>query len=138
MRNILYHIFYLVYWWNIKIIKEKDIPVLSAYLFVSVLIGLNIISLYSIFVIYVIRNPNAYPSWGHWLIILLSFVPNYFIFINKDKYKKILNESQNMNKTEKRKKDIISIIYVLLTFLIGVYIINASREFLTHQGMLIN
>lgn len=138
MINIFNHIFYRVHCWNIKVIKEKDFPVLSAYLTISALLGINILSIIFMFLVYVIKNPQLYPTWGNWIIVVFSLVPNYYIFINKKKYKKILDESENLDKTEKRKKDIISIIYVLLTFLIGIYIINASREFLTHQGMLIN
>ena len=137
MKSLFNHIFYCAYCWNIHIIKEKDFPVLSAYLFVSVLIGINIISIYTIFAVYLIKNPTIYPDWGYWIIILLSFIPNYFTLIHKNKYKTILDHSQNLNKSEKRKKDIVMTLYIILTFLIGIYVIYASRDFLFQQCVLL-
>jgi hypothetical protein len=123
MKYIFYHLFYRVYWWNIKVIKEKDFPVLSAYLFVSGLMSINVISLLSILLVFIIKDPQAAPIWNPWIIILITFLPNYFFFIHKKKYKDIIDNSQNLDKVEKRKRDIAILIYILLTFIILILVV---------------
>ena len=123
MKYIFYHLFYRVYWWNIKVIKEKDFPVLSAYLFVSGLMSINVISLLSILLAFIIKNPQEAPIWNPWVIILITFLPNYFFFIHKKKYKDIIDNSQSLNKVEKRKRDIAILMYILLTFIILILVV---------------
>ncbi len=123
MKYIFYHLFYRVYWWNIKVIKEKDFPVLSAYLFVSGLMSINVISLLSILLVFIIKDPQTAPIWNPWIIILITFLPNYFFFIHKKKYKDIIDNSQNLDKVEKRKRDIAILIYILLTFIILILVV---------------
>ena len=131
------HLFYRVYCWNINVIKEKDLPILSAYLFVSVLIGINIITLYSIIIIFVIKDSRLYPEWGYYIVMLVTFIPNYFYFIHRKKYKSILMESEIINKSKKRKWDILVIIYLLLSFIVGIYVINESRDLLVQLGLIL-
>lgn len=123
MKYIFYHLFYRVYWWNIKVIKEKDFPVLSAYLFVSGLMSINVISLLSILLVFIIKNPQGAPIWNPWVIIPITFLPNYFFFIHKKKYKDIIDNSQSLGKVEKRKRDIAILMYILLTFIIMILVV---------------
>lgn len=83
MKYLFKHIFYRVHCWNIYVIKEKDFPVLSAYFVVSALIGMNISTIIFVFLVFVFKDPQVYPTWGHWIIMILSITPSYFIFIHK-------------------------------------------------------
>jgi hypothetical protein len=137
MKFIFYHLFYRIYLWNIKVIKEKDFPVLSAYLFVTVMIGLNLMSLTSIYLVFIIKDPLALPSWEHWIFIIITVIPTYFIFLHKKKFKSILNDCENLSRIEKSKRDIVIFVYLLATLLFLIFISNASQDLLFRQGRLI-
>lgn len=137
MKFIFYHLFYRIYLWNIKVIKEKDFPVFSAYLFVTGMIGINLMSLTYIYLVFIIKDPRALPSWEHWIFIVITVIPTYFIFLHKKKFKKILDDSEKLSKLEKRKRDVAIFVYLLATFLFLIFTVNASQDLLFRQGILI-
>jgi hypothetical protein len=137
MQYLFYHLFYRVYWWNIKVIKEKDIPVLFAYALVSGLMGINLMSITACYLVFIIENPRAFPSWQHWIFIAIVCIPNYFIFIYKRKYKNIISDSESLSKEEKRKRDVAILFYIVTTLVFFIFIVNASQDLLFRQGTLI-
>lgn len=128
MKQIFYQIFYRVYYWNINIIKEKDLPVLSSFLSVSALMGINIYSIMGIFSIFIIKDVKLYPDWIYLIVMFFSMTPNYFIFIRDRKYKNIIHDSESMNRSEKKKRDINMIIYIVITILFAAFISISSRN----------
>lgn len=136
MIQLFYYIFYRVYCWNIYVIKEKDLPVFSSFLTISALMGLNINSFIIGFLVFVLKDIELYPDWGFWIIMLISITPNYFIFIKNKKYKTIISDCKSMKKSEKKKMDILMIIYVMVTILIVVFISISSRNFKIDQGII--
>ncbi len=130
MGKFFNHLFYRIYWWNMTIVKEKDFPVFSSLLGISIFQILNISTVIFVFLLYVLKDPMAYPKWVHLILMFLILILDYFIYIHKGKYKEIIKESENETKEALRKKDIYSIIYLLLTFGLFVWIIIKSREFI--------
>ena len=135
MKKIFNHLFYRTYWWNIKIIKEKELPVLSAFLFTTGIIGINLMTIVFSVLTFAFKNPRLFPDWGYWALMIMALVSNYFLFIKKKKYKIILSHSENLSKLEKRKLDTFVIIYLFLTFFLFVILINESNNLLFQQGV---
>lgn len=136
MIKLFYHIFYRVYYWNIYVIKEKDLPIFSSFLSVSALLGLNINSFIIGFLVFVVKEIELYPNWGFWIIMLISMAPNYFIFIKNKRYETILRNSESMNRSEKKKWDKAIIIYIVVTILIVVFVSISSRNFKINHGII--
>lgn len=130
MKQIFYHLFYRTYWWNIKVIREKDLPVLSAFLFTSGIMGINLMSLVFAVLTFLFKNPRLFPSWGHIALMIIVLITNYFLFVRRKKYVNILSDSQLLTRIEKRKRDIIIIIYLIFTFVLFIFIINATQNLL--------
>ncbi len=136
MKKIFYQIFYRVYCWNIYVIKEKDLPVLSSFLSVSALMGINIYSIMGGFSVFIIKDIKLYPDWIFWIVMVLSMMPNYFIFIRDRKYKNIIQDSEAMNKSEKKKRDVAMIIYTIITILIAAFVSISSRNLKIQLGVM--
>lgn len=137
MRKIFYQIFYRVYCWNIYIIKEKDLPILSSFLSVSALMGINIYSIMGVFSIFIVKDVKLYPDWIYLFVMFLSMTPNYFIFILDRKYKNILIDSEAMNKPEKKKRDVAMIIYIIITILFAAFVSISANKLKIQQGILL-
>ena len=130
MNYLFYHILYRTYWWNITIIKEKDAAVLSAFLFLTALIGLNLLTVIFFVLEFIVKNSNLFPRWGHLPIMFIVLIYNYFNFIHKKKYKAIISDAENIDKADKRKRDIIVSLYIFLTFFLAILV--ASQRSITH------
>jgi hypothetical protein len=55
------------------------------------------------------------------------FILNYFIFIYQEKYKKIIKKFENESKKSRTKGTIFSWIYVVLSFMLPIFLINIER-----------
>jgi hypothetical protein len=110
-----YYLYYCIYSLIKYVNSRNDIIQWSSMLLVSFFVGVNIIVLFDIIhklfnvnLIYINRT-SAQIAGG----ILIIF--NYFIFIRKNRYKKILAEFEN-EKLQNYTRPLIVIFYVLLTF----------------------
>ncbi len=128
MKKLFNHLFYRVYWWNIKIIKERDVPVLSAFVLTAGMMGINLLSIFGLLVIGF--NVQLFPDGGYIPLLILVSINNYFWFIHGKKYSVIINKSEKLNNVVKRKLDIIVISYLILSlslFFLIVNILNHNR-----------
>ena len=124
MKMIFNHLFYRTYWWNIKIIREKDFPALSAFIFVSIMMQINLLTIIFGILFFVFNNTKLFPSWGHWCLMVIILTYNYFVFIRDKKYKTILEKSEKIIKPIKKKEDVIIILYLILSFLSFILLAN--------------
>ncbi|AWI25515.1 hypothetical protein HYN49_06175 [Flavobacterium pallidum] len=128
MKLFLYHFFYRMYWWNTQIVKEKNFPVFSALLGVSVFTMLNITTIIFAYLVFVLKNPLAYPKWLHIIVSAFALVLNYFIYVHKKKYLSILKTMSEVAKSKIRVRDALSTLYILLSFSMVVWIVICSRN----------
>lgn len=130
MGKFFNHLFYRIYWWNKVIVKEKDFPVFSSLLGISIFHILNISTLIFIYLVYVLKDPMAYPKWVHLILMFAVLVLDYFIYIHKGRYKEIIKVSEGETKKSLKTKDFISISYILVSFGLLIWIIIKGRELL--------
>src|SRR5690625_3233146 len=130
MEKFFNHLFYRIYWWNKTIVKEKDFPVFSSLLGISVFHILNISTLIFIILVYIFKNPMVYPKWIHLIIMFAVLVLDYFIYIHKKRYKEIIKSSENETKISLKRKDYFSLIYIIVSFGLFIWIIIKGRELL--------
>lgn len=122
------HLFYPIYWWNQNVVKERSLPVFSSLLGVSVFKVLNISTLIFSFLLLYTKDIKDYPKWLYVLMMLAVLITNYFIYIHKRRYKEIIEESKNQGKQKLRRKDIILVIYIIVTFLVFFYVVLEGRK----------
>lgn len=128
MVNFFDHLFYRIYWWNKKIVKENEIPVFSTLLGLSVFHVLNFTTIIFFYLVYIQKDPMAYPKSMHIGLMFIIFVIDYFIYINGGRYKRILEASKSENNSSWTGKDIYIIIYIIFTFSTLIWVIIKGRQ----------
>ena len=124
------HLFYRIYWWNVRIVKEKDLPIFSALLGISILHILNVSAVIFAFYTFVLKDVQLYPKWLHILIMFLILAIDYFLFVHNGRYKTIISK---IDVSDKRfqKLDFAIILYLIFTFAILGFTIIKGRELLS-------
>lgn len=128
MKDMFDHLFYRFYWWNLNVVKERQLPIFSSFLGVSIFKVLNISTLIFTFLLLCVKGNSVYPKWLHALMMLAMLIVDYFIYIHKGQYKEIIERSKNLEKEKLRKKDIIIIVYMILTFVLLFWVIFEGRK----------
>ena len=123
------HLFYRIYWWNVRIVKEKDFPVFSALLGIAVFHILNFSAIIFAFYTFVLKDVQLYPKWLHILFMFLILTVDYFLFIHNGHYKKLTSKNDVSDKNF-QKLDFAILMYLLSTFAILGFVINKGRELL--------
>ena len=92
------YLFYRIYSWNLRIWGKSDAPEYNTIVGLTVLVLFNIIciiSLLEILLKVIIFKPNEIPIIYYLLIFTIMYGINYFIFIFKKRYEKIVKEFKN-------------------------------------------
>lgn len=120
--NFFEYLFCRLYWWNTQIIKEKDIPSVYSIFGLSVFQGFSIIPLYDVIYIYIYKSFYIKDILGvnSYLIIGIIVLMIDFAYFRKSKYEILLEKFQKLLKEQKRKKDILCIIYILTIIVVNV------------------
>ncbi len=121
------HLFYRIYWWNVHIVKEKDLPLLSALLGTSIFHILNFSAVIFAFYTFVLKDVQLYPKWLHILFMFLILTIDYFLFVHNGRYKKVI--SKNVVSDKKfQKLDFVIILYLIFTFAVLVFTMIKGKE----------
>ncbi len=119
--NFFEYLFCRLYWWNTKIIKEKDIPSFYS------IIGISVFQTYTIVPLFCVLYVFIYDSFYIKDILTLSpfFIINtvmafidYFYFNRRQSelYKQFVKIPQQ----NKRRKDLLCILYIISIIIINV------------------
>ena len=121
------HLFYRIYWWNVRIVKDKDFPLFSALLGISVFHIMNFSAVIFAFYIFILEDVQLYPDWLHILSMFLILTADYFLFIHNGHYKKLISKEYLVDK-KVQKLDWMIILYIFSTFLAVGFVILKGRE----------
>jgi hypothetical protein len=119
--NFFEYLFCRLYWWNTQIIKEKDIPVVYSITGLSVFHGFSIIPLYGLMHIFIFKSFYINDILGidsFLLIGIIVFLIDYLYF--KPKYPVLLKKFEKIPKEQKKKKDILCIVYIVTIIVVNV------------------
>jgi hypothetical protein len=116
------YLFCRLYWWNTQIIKEKDVPSVYSIFGLSIFQGFSIIPVYDIMYRYLFKSFYIKDIFGinSYLIIGLIVLLIDFAYFRKSRYEILLKKFQKLLPVEKRKKDILCIIYILTIIVVNV------------------
>ena len=121
------YLFYRLYWWNTKIIKETTVPVFYASIGLATFQGLNFISFYFLFSVYIFNNYNTSKEMTMLLGGIICLFNLLYYGINK-RYLKIIKTNEFKSVKEKRKKDFFCILYILFTILLSIFTVVIGHE----------
>ena len=106
---------------GISLIRIKGDPDLRAFFGLSVNEGMNVYSLSQIFVYFIYNNEIRILGLLIGAVTLVFFIVNYFLFIYKDKYKKIIDEFKNESDKKRKIGTILTWSYVIVTLALLFY-----------------
>lgn len=133
MKTLFDHLFFRVYWWNYYIVKQGDLSLFSTLIGISIFKVLNIsVIIFSIY-IYLIKNIHSYPKLVHIIIMIFILIIDYLVYFYKGRYKLILNAAKHIENSELKRRDIIVVGYIILTFFTFAWII--SQGITIHNGL---
>lgn len=129
MTKFFNHLFYRVYWWNVKVVKESQLPLYSTVLGVSLFFYLNLSTVIFTILLYWVRDFSGFTKTQHILCGGIVLLIVYLTYVRTGRYEKVLKDSKEKPKSETRKLDIAVICYIFITFLLMILIIVKGREF---------
>ena len=127
--NFFEYLFCRLYWWNTVVIKEEVTP-----LFYSIL-GLSVFHTYTIVPLYCILYVLIYDSFyledilnlSPFVIInIIFFITDLIFFRNKQRV--LYKQFKKIPKQEKKRKDVLCIIYIVSIIIVNVLIANYFRS----------
>lgn len=124
MKNLYYLLFVYIYRFSSRI-GEKDLPHYMSISIISICVGFNITSILTFFEI------KYYPTFKNerdFIYLIILYFINYFIFIHKHRYVRILKENEERVSKWKILGSIVVIVYILVSLGIWVYLGSRVRE----------
>ena len=127
--NFFEYLFCRLYWWNTVVIKEEVTP-----LFYSIL-GLSVFHTYTIVPLYCILYVLIYDSFyledilnlSPFVIInIIFFITDLIFFRNKQRV--LYNRFKAFSKQEKKRKDVLCIIYIAGIIIVNICIMTYFRS----------
>lgn len=122
------YFFYRAHWYYVEKLKEDlGNDTLSCVLGMSFIQGFNIVVLFDS-VRYFILNIRNSDVWYYWIILTGIVIYNYWYFSRKGKKKRIIDYWKSVPKRERRKMDIILLVYITCTLLTTGWIAYMIRN----------
>jgi len=122
--DFLYHLFYRIYWWNIKVIKDSGTPIYMTFLGTIFLFVMNINSLFFTFCLIKYGSTSQLPGFIYWINISVVILTNILIYFRRKKYKYLTTKYiKSLNERQIKSRDLAVIVYFILSFFIYFIII---------------
>ncbi|UQB67783.1 hypothetical protein [Epilithonimonas zeae] len=98
IRNFFYYLFYKYYLFQVRI-GNADVASFFSTLIITFISFLYVAIIFMIIVFFIIpqSNINVNPKFGI-VILIIFFIPFYFLFLFKSKYKEIIKIQQSNHK----------------------------------------
>lgn len=126
------YIFTKVYHFYVRVFKEKKIPHWFAAGIVAILLNFWVMGLSGL--LYYLHPSEWLDNISGYLkyLGLASTIIAPLYIVRRDRYKKILLKVEHLNKSKRRRLDVISILYVVTVICFVIITANLSRE--AHLG----
>lgn len=124
IASLLHHLFYRIYWWNIKVIKDDGTPIYMTFLGTFFLLVMNANSL--LFILCLLKYGSTYqlPGFIYWVNISAVIVINILIYFRKEKYKYLTTKYiKSLNDRQIKNRDVAVITYIVLSFMTYVLVL---------------
>ena len=120
--NFFEYLFCRLYWWNTQIIKEKVTPISYSIAGLSVFHGFTIIPFYGIIYVFLFKSYHIKDILGidPFLIIGVIVLLIDFIYFKKSRYIVLLKKFDKIPKEQKKKLDILCIVYIATIIVVNV------------------
>ena len=117
MVEFYHYMFYKAYLWQVRKMKNIDLPLYSSSILMSFVMSLNcaIVSDVVSYFVYYNGNPSV---WTYWIPLTIICVFNYWYFSKDSRWKSVVKWGDKMSCIEKRERNIYYWIYVITTLLL--------------------
>ena len=112
--NFFEYLFCRLYWWNTKIVKEKEMPVYYSIMGISVFHGFSVIPIFDVLYLWIFNSYhiekfifglNPYLTIG-----VIAIVIDFLYFRNKQTV--LYKQFKKIPKQKKKRMDVLCIIYI--------------------------
>ena len=130
MKIFFDYLFYRIYWWNTKVIKQKESPFFYTIAGVSAFYIINnttiIISIYLLFN----KSISHYPKLIQIAIMIFILCYCYYYYMHKRDREEIITYFKSLDPKKIKRLNFWLIIYIILTIIshIGIIIIGRKME----------
>jgi hypothetical protein len=127
MKSFFEHLFYRIYWWNTRIVNNSGSPIFPTLLGISIFHIINISSLVILSFLLFGKDMSNYPKWLHVSGMVLVLLIDYFIYIHGGRFRMIVERVKNKPEAQIKRNDIMTIIYIALSFGLLIYVVLEMR-----------
>ena len=124
--NFFEYLFCRLYWWNTKIVKEKEMPVYYSIMGISVFHGFSILPVFDILYVWIFDSyyiENIFFGLDTYLVIgVIVLAIDFLYFRNKQPI--LYKQFKKIPKQKKKRKDVLCIIYIA-----GIIVVNTLFMF---------
>jgi len=137
MLKIYKYLYYRLYSWNFKLRGEKDIPEYNAAFGVAALMGIQfstVMIFIDLFFIILYNTKDFLPNIPKSIYVssmIIFIIINYFWFVHKKRYLKIVEEYKQETKKIRLKKLLILWVVVLAHIFIIFILANIRKHYLS-------
>ena len=127
MKIFFDYIFYRIYWWNTKVIKQKESPFFYTIAGVS---ALHIINTTTIIIgIYLLFNKSIshYPKLFQIVIMIFILCFCYYYYIHKSNNEEIIAYFKSLDSKKIKRLNIWLIIFIVLKIIFHISVIILAR-----------
>ena len=112
--NFFEYLFCRLYWWNTKIVKEKEMPVYYSIMGISVFHGFSILPIFDVLYVWIFDSyyiENIFFGLDTYLVIgVIVLAIDFLYFRNKQPI--LHKQFKKIPKQKKKRMDVLCIIYI--------------------------
>ena len=128
--NFFEYLFCRLYWWNTKIVKEKEMPVYYSIMGISVFHGFSVIPIFGILYVLIYNSyyiDKTFLGMSPFLFfVLIAMIINFLYFRKKQRvlYKQFIK----IPKQEQKRQDVLCIIYIAGIIVVNTFFVAYFRS----------
>ncbi len=131
MNQILDIFFYINYNITFKLFKNKEYPVFSSIVVITFYQVFTLLFILDFILFQILDRRDVVLERSEilgFIIITIILIFNYFYFHKKERYKKIINKYNEVNKQKVNLYYTISIVYMIFIILLNIYSVYSIKN----------
>lgn len=128
MKIFLDYLFYKIYWWNTKIIKQKDSPFFYSIMGLSAFYIVNYTTIIFFALLLINGNILIYPKWIQIVVMSIIVCYCYYYYMHKRDRYRIIQYFEGLNAIKIKRLNLSLVIFIILTVVCHIGIVIYIKE----------